>query len=104
MARKTSTRQILCALHRVCGMDMTTFSYMLQTGRYINDPRITIALNARTIGDAVRAVSDYGHFDHMTFERESVAALKKAGYITPTAITRAKQIKRFADTKTLIRG
>ena len=101
--RKTSPRQVLCALDRVVGMDMRNFSHMLQTGRYINDYHIVRAMNTGTIGEAVRAVSDYGHFDAAVFAREGVPALKKKGYITPPAITRAKQIKKYAVTKTRIK-
>lgn len=104
MSRKTETRQILAAPHKVVGMDMSTFSYMLQTGRYMNDARIVVAMNSRTIGDATHAVYEYGQMDSRMVTRESVAALKKAGWITPTAIKRARLIKKYAETKSRIMG
>ena len=104
MPRKTETRQILAALHKVVGMDMSKFSYMLQTGRYMNDARIVVAMNARTIGDAVRAVTDYGRMDAGMVEGENLPSLKKAGWITPTAIKRAWLVKTYADTETRIMG
>lgn len=104
MAKKTEPRQILAALHKVVGMDMNTFLYMLQTGRYMNDARIVTAMNARTLGDAVRAVSDYGHLDGQMVASESIASLKKSGWITPTAVKRARLIKKYAETKARILG
>lgn len=104
MAKKTEPRQILAALHKVVGMDMSIFAYTLQTGRYMNDARIVVAMNARTIGDAVRAVGEYGQFDSHMVTSESLGSLKKSGWITPTAIKRARLIKKYASTKTLIRG
>lgn len=104
MARKTTTKQIIVALHKVVEYDMQTFFYKLSTGRLINDARIVAVANCGTIGEFVRSVSDYGMFDHETMDHESVAALTEAGYITPTSITHAEQIKSLADQKTRIMG
>ena len=102
MGLKTSPRQIMVALDKVVGMDMQHFLYMLQTGRYMNDARIVTAMNCGTIGEAVRVVADYGRFDAKTFKLISVAELKRKKWITPTAIKQAKQIKKYAETKTRI--
>ena len=95
MGRKTTPVQILLALEKVCKVDMNNFRYKMQSGRLWNDYDIMKELGSSKLSYAIEEIGHYMGTYRASFAKESLAELKKKGWITPTAIAKAKRIVTF---------
>lgn len=94
MPRKTSATQILGALEKE-GVDMYTFTYKYTSGRLWNDYQIMQVLGCNIISEVYSEINRYMAVYRNIYTTSTISALKVAGWLTPTAIRKAKAIKQF---------
>ena len=100
--RKTAPVQILLAMEKILNVDMHDFRWKLVTGRLWHEYDIMITLGCNTLAEVYIELGRYSATYRGMLLSTSIKELTQKGWLTNTAISRAKRIKRIYQTETLI--